>query len=154
MIDFYSICSKCGGKCCKDAKPPLTMKRLQMLLESGVSAESIEFGRYAHSKVREDGYCVFFDEKCAIHNIKPETCVAGPFTFDLKGDVLEIYLKKESICPLVRLLRENEILYKKQFEIAVENILRLIQELGRDELEEILKIEEPETEKVAEIKLR
>jgi len=67
---------------------------------------------------------------------------------------LKYSLKKESICPLVRLLRENEILYKKQFEIAVENILRLIQELGRDELEEILKIEEPETEKVAEIKLR
>jgi len=119
MIDFYSICSKCGGKCCKDAKPPLTRKRLQMLLESGVSAESIEFGRYAHPKVREDGYCVFFDGKCAIHNIKPETCVAGPFTFDLKEMCLKYTSKRKAYVRLFACLEKMKYYTKSSSKLRL-----------------------------------
>ena len=45
--------------------------------------------------------------KCGIHAIKPETCRAGPFTFDVKGDTIEIFLKFEEICPVVRLYQEH-----------------------------------------------
>lgn len=158
MIDFIEICSVCGGQCCKDANPPLSRKRLEILFRNGVEREKIHFGKYIYPKAGKDGYCVFFDNgKCSIHSIKPETCVAGPFTFDLKGDVLEIYIKTERICPLVRYLKENEKAYRTQLNIAIEKIITLINDLDEQSLQEILKIEEPDTVKVAEfdvIKLR
>ncbi|ADC66299.1 protein of unknown function UPF0153 [Ferroglobus placidus DSM 10642] len=154
MTDFYEICFECGGKCCIDAKPPITERRLRILLDSGISLELFDFEEYTHPKVKENGYCVFFDEKerkCLIHGIKPETCVAGPFTFDLREGKIEIYLKKESICSLVTFLRQNEEIYRKQYERAVEAIKTLVNELDERALRRILEIEEPETEKVGEI---
>lgn len=154
-MDFIEICSKCGGKCCFEAKPPISNKRLKILLENGISSDFVEFGKYKHLKLKEDGYCVFFDNgKCKIHGIKPETCVAGPITFDIRQGKLELYIKKESICPLVKFLKENEDVLKEHMNIALEKILDLIRELEKGELEEILKIEEPETEKIFEVNLK
>ncbi len=155
MTDFSEICFKCSGKCCKDANPPLSRKRIEILLKKGVKTEEIAFGRYAHPKTKADGFCIFFENgKCRIHDYKPETCVAGPFTFDLKGEVLEIYIKKEEVCPLVEYLKKNKKIYYEQFRIAVANIVQLILDLDKESLEEILKIEEPETVKVSSIHLR
>ncbi|MDI9609857.1 MAG: YkgJ family cysteine cluster protein [Archaeoglobales archaeon] len=154
-MDFIEVCSKCGGKCCFEAKPPISNKRLKILLENGISSDFVEFGKYKHLKLKEDGYCVFFDNgKCKIHGIKPETCVAGPITFDIRQGKLELYIKKESICPLVKFLKENEDVLKEHMNIALEKILDLIRELEKGELEEILKIEEPETEKIFEVNLK
>ncbi|AAB88950.1 MULTISPECIES: YkgJ family cysteine cluster protein [Archaeoglobus] len=156
MTDFYEVCSRCGGKCCIDAKPPITERRLRILLDSGISLELFDFEEYTHPKMKENGYCVFFDEKekkCLIHSIKPETCVAGPFTFDLREGKIDIYLKKESICPIVTLLRQNEGIYRKQYERAVEAIKTLVKELDERALRRILEIDEPETEKVGEFPL-
>lgn len=153
MTDFHSICYNCGGKCCIDAKPPVTKRRLKILLEAGIDADCFEFGEYIHPKVKNNGYCIFFDEvekKCKIHELKPETCVAGPFTFDLK-DKLEIYLKKKTICPIVSVLEQNRTLYEEQFTRAVATIIRLIEDLDDRELKKILEIEEEEIEKVAEL---
>ncbi|MDI9642977.1 MAG: YkgJ family cysteine cluster protein [Archaeoglobales archaeon] len=154
-MDFIEICSKCGGKCCFEAKPPISNKRLKILLENGISSDFVEFGKYKHLKLKNDGYCVFFDNgKCKIHGIKPETCVAGPITFDIREGKLELYIKKESICPLVKFLKENEDVLREHMNIALEKILDLIRELEKGELEEILKIEEPETEKIFEVNLK
>ena len=154
-MDFIEICSKCGGKCCFEARPPISKKRLKILIENGLSPEFVEFDRYKHLKLKDDGYCVFFQNgKCQIHKIKPETCVAGPITFDIKGDKLELYIKKETICPLVKFLKENDLLFWEHLRIATEKLVELIRELDRAELEEILKIEEPETEKIFEISLK
>ncbi|MCS7118828.1 MAG: YkgJ family cysteine cluster protein [Archaeoglobaceae archaeon] len=153
-MDFVEICSECGGKCCRDANPPISRRRLEILLKNGVKVDKIAFEKYMHPKTKEDGFCIFLDNgKCSIHEIKPETCVAGPFTFDLKGDVLEIFLKKEDICPLVTYLKRDKRAYKEQFKRAVASIVQLILDLDKESLEEILKIEEVETVKVAEIKL-
>ena len=155
MTDFFEICSRCGGICCKDANPPLSKRRIDILLKNGVKIEEIVFEKYAHPKAGEDGFCIFFENgKCRIHDFKPETCVAGPFTFDLRGEILEIYLKKEEICPLVGFLKKNRNAYKEQFRKAVANIVQLILDLDKKSLEEILKIEEPETIKVSSIHLR
>ena len=75
----------------------------------------------------QDGFCVLFrDGKCSIHDIKPETCVAGPFTFDIEGDMLQIFLKRENICPMVRFLRANRKAYDALFETSVEKIMDLV----------------------------
>jgi Fe-S-cluster containining protein len=147
-------CCKLDGGCCMGARPPLTQSRIDILMANGVSPEDIEFQGYKRLRLKPDGFCVLFqDGKCAVHSIKPETCVAGPFTFDLKGTILQIFLKKPSICPMVEFLKENEEAYQRLFDVSVSRIVDLVSDLPPEELAEVLKIEEPETELVAEIRL-
>jgi len=96
---------------------------------------------------------LFRDGKCSIHDIKPETCVAGPFTFDIEDDMLQIFLKRENICPMVRFLRANRKAYDALFETSVEKIMDLIRSVPEEEMAQILQIDEPETDLVAEIRL-
>jgi Fe-S-cluster containining protein len=150
-------CSEChlNGGCCFEARPPLSQKRTDILLANGISPEAMEFEGYKRMRLRPDGFCIMFrDGKCSIHSIKPETCVAGPFTFDVKGSVLQIFLKKESICPMVRFLRADRKAYDELFGTSVEMIVDLVEALPASELAEIVKIEETETDLVAEIRLR
>lgn len=151
---FSSICSSCGGLCCKDARPPLTEMREKILVAAGLSRDDVEFAGYRRIKARDNGYCVLFENgRCKLHQVKPETCVAGPFTFDIRNGKLEIYLKRESICPLAGYLLRNSEAYDKMLEVAIPRILDLIDGLNAEELDVILKIEEPETFKVMEIDL-
>lgn len=150
-------CGSCnlGGGCCFEARPPLCQTRIDILLENGISPESIEFAGYRRLRVKEDGFCVLFQNgMCSVHSIKPETCVAGPFTFDMKGAILQIFLKRETICPMVKVLKENKDAYDGLFEAAVEKITDLVYAMPSAELAEVLKIDEPETDLVAEIRLK
>jgi hypothetical protein len=123
-------------------------------MENGVSADAIEFVGYKRLRLRQDGFCVLFrDGKCSIHDIKPETCVAGPFTFDIEDDMLQIFLKRESICPMVRFLRANRKAYDALFETSEEKIMDLIRSVPEEEMAQILQIDEPQTDLVAEIRL-
>jgi hypothetical protein len=136
------------------AMPPLTEKRIDILLANGVSPEDIEIKGYKRLRLKPDGFCVLFqDGKCSVHSVKPETCVAGPFTFDVKGRILQIFLKKPSICPMVEVLKKDRNAYGSLFELSVSKIVELVNDLPTEELLEIVKIDEPETELVAEIKL-
>ena len=149
-------CDDChlAGGCCFEARPPLSQKRIDILMENGVSADAIEFVGYKRLCLRQDGFCVLFrDGKCSIHDIKPETCVAGPFTFDIEDDMLQIFLKRENICPMVRFLRANRKAYDALFETSVEKIMDLIRSVPEEEMAQILQIDEPETDLVAEIRL-
>ena len=149
-------CDDChlAGGCCFEARPPLSQKRIDILMENGVSADAIEFVGYKRLRLRQDGFCVLFrDGKCSIHDIKPETCVAGPFTFDIEDDMLQIFLKRESICPMVRFLRANRKAYDALFETSVEKIMDLIRSVPEEEMAQILQIDEPQTDLVAESRL-
>ena len=149
-------CDDChlAGGCCFEARPPLSQKRIDILMEKGVSPDAMEFAGYKRLRLRQDGFCVLFrDGKCSIHDIKPETCVAGPFTFDIEGDMLQIFLKRESICPMVRFLRANRKAYDALFETSVEKIMDLIRSVPEEEMAQILQIDEPQTDLVAEIRL-
>ena len=150
------VCGNChlNGGCCFEARPPLCQERIDILLQRGVDPEAIEFAGYRRLKLRPDGFCILFkDGGCSIHSFKPETCVAGPFTFDMDGPRLQIFLKEESLCPMVRILKADRKAYDELFDISVKQIVALVEALPAAELEEVLKIEEPETELVAEIDL-
>ncbi|HNX40408.1 MAG TPA: YkgJ family cysteine cluster protein [Methanothrix sp.] len=149
-------CSGCylSGGCCFEARPPLSRERIEILMENGVAADAVEFAGYCRLRLKPDGFCVLFHEgKCSIHSIKPETCVAGPFTFDIKNGKLQIFLKRESICPMVRFLKADRKAYDGMFETAVEMITTLVKAIPESEMAEIIKIDEPETDLVAEIRL-
>ncbi len=148
-----SVCHLDGG-CCFEARPPLSQERIDILIKNGVTESAVEFAGYKRLRLKQDGFCVLFQNgKCSIHSIKPETCVAGPFTFDIKDNVLQIFLKRENICPMVRFLKANRKAYDGLFETSVEKIMHLIKATPAAEMEEILKIEEPETDLVAQIPL-
>ena len=158
MIDEWEekateVCKKCGGRCCMDAHPPLTDERIRILADNDVPEDNIEFAGYKRLKVKADNMCVMFGENglCAIHAFKPETCVAGPFTFDVKEGIIEIFLKKESICPLVAVLKQDRKAYVQQYKTAVDKIIRVVAFLPEEELSTVCSIEEPDTDKVEEL---
>jgi len=158
--NFYNVCVGCRQSCCHNARPPLTVKRRQVieayLRENGVHVEN-PFTQTAYVFPREDteGYCIFYDKKtkkCQIHLVKPETCVAGPITFDinLKSKKIEWHLKMEKICSLAGAIGKDEETVEKHLESAKREILRLVSELDSESLRAILKIEEPDTFKIGE----
>jgi hypothetical protein len=110
---------------------------------------------YIFPKEDAEGYCIFYDKKmrkCLIHPVKPETCVAGPITFDInvKNRKIEWHLKMEKICALAGVLYKNRAILKKHIESAKREILKLVSELDSEALKDILKIEELETFKIDE----
>jgi len=152
LLRAETICMECGGHCCDEAHPPVSSACCERLTAAGVSPDVFEFVGYKRLKTRENGECVLSKNgKCSIHAFKPETCRSGPFTFDMNGDRIAIYLKHERICPIVGLLKEVPEAYQQQYELAVRSITHLVRNLSDDELSAICAIEEPDTDKVAEV---
>ncbi len=156
----FDVCSQCKLICCQDANPPLTANRMQILRnyvkEHKLAVDELFVeGQYAHPAADANGVCNFFDKKtrlCSVHSVKPETCRAGPITFDinLKTGKVEFYLKKSEICPFAGLLYMDKTSFSQHLEAAKVEIMRLIAELDGAALRAILLIPEPETFKVYE----
>ncbi len=158
--NFFHVCGKCKLGCCRNAKPPITGKRRRIVenyfLAQGLRIENpFDKAAYAFPRETGGGFCVFFDEeagKCLVHSVKPETCVAGPVTFDinLRTGKIEWFLKYGSICPLAGVLYEDGEALEKHLSSAKKTLQKLVQELDAEALCAILKIEEPETFKIGE----
>jgi Fe-S-cluster containining protein len=154
------VCRQCALSCCQDAKPPLTKERIQIIQEylktQGRSAERVlTHAEYWFPSVDSNGFCTFYDQgtkKCLIHLVKPETCTAGPVTFDINFSThkVEWFLKRKELCPLAgKLFEAPEQLYEHLKE-ARRELLRLISALDSDSLRAILKRDEPQTFKIGE----
>lgn len=149
-----AICAACGGKCCHEAHPPLSRARIAILNGKGVLPSAFERNGYTRMKAGHDGTCIMCrDGRCRIHAVKPETCVAGPFTFEVAGNTLRLFLKRELICPLVPYLKADERVYEAHFQNAAQILADLVQSLPSRELDVINAIPEHETDLVAEIPL-
>jgi Fe-S-cluster containining protein len=153
LLRAEAICMACGGHCCDEAHPPVSQERYRALIAAGIPTASFERKEgYFRLRTHKDNTCILMvDHKCTCHAIKPETCRAGPFTFDVVNDTIRIFLKQASICPIVPLLKEQPAAYHQQYERAAENIVRLVYGLPKEEIEAINRIEEPETDLVAVI---
>lgn len=159
----FDVCSQCKTICCQDAKPPLTEKRKkiinQYLQEHKIIVEdAFSKEQYSYPAVDDHIFCRFFNKetgKCSIHQIKPETCRAGPITFDIDFSTKKIqwFLKKEEICSFAGMLYRNKAAFGDHFEAAKKELTTLINELDPDELRVIVKIEEPQTFKIGEDEL-
>jgi len=159
-VDFFQVCASCKLGCCNGVRPPITAKR-KAIIEGYLDAEGSKietpFSERVYTFPREtpDGYCIFFQKdtkRCGVHPVKPETCVAGPVTFDinLQTRKIEWFLKTQAICPLAGKLYKNEKAMLSHMESAKREILKLVNDLNAVELREILKIEEPDTFKIGE----
>ena len=87
-----------------------------------------------------------------VHSVKPETCRAGPITFDInfKTKKLEYFLKKSEICAYAGELFKDKAAFNDHYEVAKKEIMRLVKELSADELRVLHTIDEPQTFKVGE----
>jgi Fe-S-cluster containining protein len=156
----FDVCCHCKSGCCQSVNPPLTLKRKKLienyLKEQGIRVENpFTNEAYSYPAVDAMGFCVFFDKdtrKCLVHPVKPETCRAGPVTFDIncRTRKVEWYLKTTQVCALAKTLCENGTLFGNHFEAAREQLLRLICGINTEALQAILKIEEPQTVKIGE----
>ncbi len=156
----FDVCSHCATICCQDAKPPLSEKRKKTIRENMARQKIIikePFAKesYSYPSVDELLYCGFFNKKtgkCVVHSVKPETCVAGPITFDINfyTKKIEWFLKKGEICAYAATLYADKEAFKKHFKIAKEQITQLVRELDPEELRAIVKIDEPNTFKIGE----
>jgi hypothetical protein len=161
--DFFNVCGNCKISCCQNARPPITNKR-RKIIEDFLKEQEFPLGNlfeqaaYMFPKEDAEGYCIFYNKetrKCKIHPVKPETCVAGPVTFDvnLKTGKIEWYLKMEKICTLAGAMFSDKEVLQKHLESAKREIRGLLRELDAEALRAILKIEEPETFKIDEEKV-
>lgn len=161
QTDFFATCGACktGYSCCFGTRPPLTKERQRIirryLREHGHSIENpFVIEEYAYPRETAEGFCVFHDPKtrrCLIHDVKPETCVAGPITFDIDANKGKItwFIKKAQICPLAGVVYRDKELLQKHVKAAKREITRLVNELEAKELAAILLKEEPETFNIA-----
>ncbi len=164
--NFFEICNGCrdGSSCCFGPKPPITRER-RKTIETYLEKEKIPvadvFARteYVFPRENAEGYCVFYNVQtatCLIHPVKPETCVAGPITFDVdkRFGKVEWFIKVEKICPLAGIMFKDKRLLQKHLESAKKEIIKLINGLDSEELEAILKKDEPETIKIGEDRIK
>jgi len=162
QTDFFDTCSRCrtGWSCCHETTPPVSFKR-RKIIEAYLRANKIGVenpfveAEYVFPRLVAGGYCVFHDKKtrkCLIHPVKPETCVAGPITFDIRRGTskIEWFIKMDKICQLAGRVYVDEALLKKHLESAKKEIFTLVKELDSEALRAILKKDEPETFKLSE----
>jgi hypothetical protein len=156
----FDVCSQCKIICCQDAKPPLSEKRKKIIKEY-LEKQKINIEKpfakehYSYPAVDELVFCRLFSKetgKCSVHPVKPETCRAGPVTFDINFSTkkIEWFLKKPEICAFAGVLYSDKAAFKDHFEVAKKELTHLIRELDPEELRVILKIEEPHTFKIGE----
>jgi len=161
QADFFNVCEHCPMSCCVGARPPVTPNRKRVIenyLKTIVfTMENVfeEMNDYTFPRETEGNQCVFLEKntgRCRIHAVKPETCVAGPITFDinLQTGKIEWFLKMEKICPLAGLLFKNKSGLQSHLESARRELLKLVHDLDAEALHAILKIEEPDTFKIGE----
>ena len=121
------------------------------LVAAGIPPDSFEFAGYRRLK-REGHACILFvKNRCRFHDVKPETCRAGPFTFDVNDGSIVLFLKKEEVCPLVRMLKDDPEAYRQQYADAVRSIRAFVAQMPDDELAAVCRVEEPATEYVETI---
>ena len=160
--NFFDVCSQCrtSYSCCHGTRPPITKQRKKIIEEYLKKTNSSLAGTFSETdyifpRESPEGYCIFHDmktRKCLIHTVKPETCIAGPVTFDINRRTgrIEWFLKTDRICQLAGMLYANKETLEKHLVSAKGELLALVRDLDSGSLKAILKKDEPETFKMGE----
>ena len=160
QADFFHVCESCPIRCCSNARPPVTSRRIEIVQEylkiNHILVEKpFEKNVYSFPRETEEKCCIFLDKNtkmCRIQPVKPETCIAGPITFDINLETgrVEWFLKTEKICPLAGALYRDKTMLIGHLDCARKELLELVRDLDTEALRAILKIEEPDTFKIGE----
>lgn len=127
MTDTNDIfgCTMCG-KCCKGFGGTFVSEEEIKKIAAYVGSDPDTFiARYCQRSGRrmvlaqaEDGYCIFWDQQCTIHEVKPRMCKAWPFIKPVLVDAKNWRVMANS-CPGMRQdLCDAEILQCVENEIS------------------------------------
>ncbi len=156
----FDACQDCMLSCCQEAKPPLTKERIRniekYLKNRGVVAKRVFItSGYTFPSVDLEDYCIFYDKgtkRCNIHDVKPETCRAGPVTFDINPRTCKVewFLKTGELCLFAGKLFDSPERLEEHLKVAKNELMRLIIGLDAKCLRAILTRDEPQTFKIGE----
>ncbi len=156
----FDLCWICQSSCCRGAKPPLTKGRIKAiekyLKDHGAVAKQIfTHSDYTFPSVDSDDYCIFYHKgakRCQIHDAKPETCRAGPVTFDVNFQTkkVEWFLKTRELCLFAGKLFDTPEKLDAHLNVVKDELMRLISNLDCVALRAILARDEPQTFKIGE----
>ena len=101
-------CKQCGD-CCKGYGGTFVTPEDIVVIARFIGADPDSFverycqmsGRKPVLAQRADGYCIFWDGRCAIHPVKPRMCRAWPFISSLQVDIHNWQIMA-SACPGMR----------------------------------------------------
>ncbi len=104
----YFQCQKCG-ECCKGYGGAFVSSREIERISRHLRIDSDEFvkqycqwsGKRPHIKASDSGHCVFWDDVCTIHQVKPRMCKLWPFIESMIVDPTNWNILK-SVCPGIR----------------------------------------------------
>ena len=125
--DFFE-CTQCG-QCCKGYGGTYVSEADIAAIAHFLGISSASFrGRYCTLSggkpllaQRPDGYCIFFDQNCGIHPVKPRMCRRWPFIPGVLADVGNWRDMADS-CPGIRVdVDENALRHYVQHTLDLEN---------------------------------
>ncbi|MFO7964248.1 MAG: YkgJ family cysteine cluster protein [Desulfobacterales bacterium] len=102
------VCQKCGD-CCRGYGGTYVSREDILAISDYIRVSADEFmARYCQMSggrpviaVQENGFCVFWDEVCTIHPVKPEMCKAWPFIESVVIDIENWHIMA-GVCPGIR----------------------------------------------------
>ena len=111
-------CKKCGD-CCKGyGGTYVTEADIHAIAEFLKTDEAVFTEKYCRWSGKRpvlaqagDGFCIFFDEICTIHPVKPRMCRAWPFIEPVLKDVANWHIMA-SVCPGIRTNAPDEVIRK------------------------------------------
>lgn len=101
-------CKKCGG-CCKGFGgtyvSPEDIEAISRYIGAELDGFVEKYCQMSGGKPvlaqKKNGYCIFWDDLCTIHPVKPYMCRAWPFIGSILHDVSNWYIMA-SVCPGMR----------------------------------------------------
>ena len=98
-------CKKCGDCCRGYGGTFLSEKDIKAIaeyIETGVKSFLAKYCEFSGTKPiltqGKNGYCIFWDELCTIHPVKPDMCKAWPFIKSVLVDA-DNWRMMSSMCP-------------------------------------------------------
>jgi Fe-S-cluster containining protein len=162
VMSFSKLCAMCSTGCCTHVCPPITSER-KRIIDRYLQDQEIETRdwlnsrsrRYAFPRETSDGSCIFFSalqRTCRIHPVKPETCRAGPITFDLdtRQERVIWYMKSSDDCLIAAELCCQPDVLSRYLSSAKKAVYQLICQLESSALQELLLIDEPTVVQIGE----
>jgi uncharacterized protein len=98
-------CTRCGD-CCKGYGGTFLTESDISAISDFIGVDAAEFrrrccvlsGDHLVLAQRSDGYCIFYDQGCGIHSVKPRMCRQWPFIPSLLVDIAN-WRVMASVCP-------------------------------------------------------
>ena len=108
---YGDCCKGCGGTYLTDKDMAAIAKHLEISITVFKERYCAPSGKRLVLAQRADGYCIFWDQNCTIHAIKPRMCRQWPYIDSLLKDIGNWRIMS-SVCPGIQVDIDEDRLRK------------------------------------------